>query len=1207
MDVSTTSERRILILTSHGIRTNAKWQKRLEEIVLAEISARNAAAAAAATSTQALKVTFRHNDYRYFSIFSFLNPFRRRAETKKFTARLRDYIALDEFDEINLVGHSFGTHIICHSLLAIGESLNQKVGTVILAASVLPGAFPWDALFRTGIHRLVNECGDNDLVLVFNAILPFGSGLAGRRGFVGITGDHFRNRFFRFGHSGYFKKRVPDGTDDVWFMHKYWAPLLLGERTTPFVDEREDRYGRVFVGWLVDQSENLKWLIPLGLASVLALAFLYLALVGRTNFNLETLEIAGQITDAVERRQLYGVAETIKSRQDAIEHMADRPTTILENLVRRGARASLNPAQWERARVAAKVAIRPKRLLATGEVTDVRSRGSNFVQLTFAAKNSDDASSEMEPVRARQSVTTFDLRTGNPSQSAMWQWSGPYASLDDPIPKDEYGTARLQPAGVHGLQGKLEDQFATSLTGDGLTLWDITSATPRSSWKPESWGAVPLVEAKPCGDAGNAIALTREGKAIVLRADNTAAELASPAALVQVVSNRSCDRFAAATSRQALVAWTAPDRYFSLLTGRLVNSIEFSATQDLLLVNSTLKVDGEGVRADLIDLSATRIGQVERFGALDADMAALSPSGRQIAVKDGDLCSIHSVGSLVKEAEDASVPFSLSCPKDVTDAASLAQHLRFLASDELVLTTRADRGSFGDSQVEVLDLLNRRSSWLVRGSRYDIISLDASADGSVITTTAGDSADEGYGADRGFYVWSINSQAPVFEDARDPASNWEARRAWLTPDGTRAVVTWRRFEASISDFVFETEAVDLDPDMQVTDSVNAMVAPPVWGIELSDLEQPRKPCTAVPDGVEWPQEGSEEALTNGCVAGGAFLVRARIDAKPVQLRFSQEADRWRIRIRQAGSESIKAVTYRDGTPVNDDIRDFVSDPVTRHVFLSHEDGTMTRLDLDKDLAATRIRNATGLANDFGLDWFDGRQWLRVETSDPESANGRSRSLKFYDADGHLMREYTQVGKPGVTDGASGAFDKNGHYWTVVDQPLGYQQGEAHPDVTAEHETLTQRMLINLDTGETLPFGCDGEPYLDSSNVHDPLPVLKVSRSGRFLGAGNLAPTIGAAENNTEMRLFDLAEKKCLGVFSHGGEIYDFGASDDGRLLVTQGLTELNLWHVPTNTVVHTFFGPTRIIQDRLGLRIILRVETDHPAVWPIPPDLEKWL
>lgn len=1208
MEGTGSSVHRIMILTSHGIRTNARWQKILESIVLAEVEKRNKNNVA--PGVPKLEVAFRHNDYRYFSIFSFLNPFRRRSETAKFEARLRDYIESGTFDEIHLVGHSFGTHIVGRSLQAIGGSLNGKVGTVILAASVLPGAFAWDGLFKNGIRRLVNECGDNDLVLVFNAMLPFGSGLAGRRGFAGITGDHFRNRFFRFGHSGYFRKRPPDGVDDTWFMQKYWVPLLLGDTRTPFIDEREDGYYRLFLGWLVDQSENLKWLVPVGFLGVLALVFLYLALVWRTNFNLETLDVAAQVTDAVERGELHGIAEKIANRQAAIEAAANGPLTTVEGIIRGDARASFNPGQWERARTAAKFAIRQKKVLTTEEVDEVQFYGSDVARTRSLG---DRTETEEEQAETRTRITTFDLRTGKPSESAMWQWTGPYAGSGTLVPKGEYGLPRLQPAGLFGLQGQLENELAISLSPAGLTLWDITSAKPRASWQPEGWGATPLITAKPCGRSGDALVLTREGKAFVLHLDGTANELATPDPLVHVIADRSCTRFAAATNKLALVAWTEKGRILHLLADRNVQSFEFSASRDLLLVNSTPKGNNETTRADLIAFSDSGAAPVERFERKNIEIAAFSPRGVRVATKDGEACSIYETDALVSNAENSASSLNFTCPKDAGDAMSLSGHIRVFDNEKLALITRADRGSFGDSHLEVLDLSKQRSQWLVPGSRYDIVSLAASSDGGVIATTAGDSADEGYGADRSFYVWSTYSFKPIYQDTRGPNSGWEARRAWLTQDGTRAVVAWRRSDPETNDFAFETEVVDIDPDISAafgTAGRNS-AAPKVWGISPDDLDVPPRRCEGVSETAEWADESSEEAIrwiSSGCLANTGFLLRATVDGIPAQFRVFRDNDGWKIRIRKAGTTTAEQVRYPDGTLMADDIRDFVSDPAEHRIFVLHEKGDVTRLDLAGNLAANRIREATSENDDTQLDWDNTHRWLRTESSDTQSDSGTIRKLRFYDAGGRLARQYDDLTKWNIAKSADGVFDHNGQYWTSADQTINSQNtASTIVDGVEDTETKAQRVLVNLDTGETFRPDCDGKFGQRPAQQFDAPPSLRISRSGRYLGAGDLAPTIGAAQNNTEMQLFDLAERKCLGTFRHGGEIYDFAISNDGRLLATQGLNELNLWHVPTQTVIRTFFGPTRLIDDDLGLRVITRADSDNPAAWPIPGDLEKWL
>jgi WD40 repeat protein len=246
---------RTLIITIHGIRTFGQWQKRLESVTKA------------AALTQSDGFVFMHKNYGYFSVFKFLNPFARRAEVRRFAAELTDLLGRrydPAFDRICLVGHSFGTHIIAHALTLLPASLQSKIDTVILSGSVLPTQFPWDKLVGTRVIRVINDCGDHDLILPINALLPFGSGVGGRNGFEGITDTNFTNRYFEFGHSGYFYKssRHPEATTDNWFMTRYWVPLLLGNSPIEDVDERISTPFSGLVVGLVDRTERFKWVIP---------------------------------------------------------------------------------------------------------------------------------------------------------------------------------------------------------------------------------------------------------------------------------------------------------------------------------------------------------------------------------------------------------------------------------------------------------------------------------------------------------------------------------------------------------------------------------------------------------------------------------------------------------------------------------------------------------------------------------------------------------------------------------------------------------------------------------------------------------------------------------------------------------------------------------------------------------------------------------
>lgn len=94
---------RHLIVTVHGIRTFGRWQERFE--ALAKTIADNAE-----------EVQFSHYKYGYFSMFAFLFPPLRWLVTLRFRKKLLKVAQKGEWDRIDLVGHSFGTHIIAWGL-----------------------------------------------------------------------------------------------------------------------------------------------------------------------------------------------------------------------------------------------------------------------------------------------------------------------------------------------------------------------------------------------------------------------------------------------------------------------------------------------------------------------------------------------------------------------------------------------------------------------------------------------------------------------------------------------------------------------------------------------------------------------------------------------------------------------------------------------------------------------------------------------------------------------------------------------------------------------------------------------------------------------------------------------------------------------------------------------------------------------------------
>lgn len=204
-----------LIVTVHGIRTFGKWQERLEQLVRVGDDGDDA------------DVEFCHFKLGYFSLFAFLVPPLRWLVVRRFRNELRRLVANAKRSRVDIVGHSFGTHVIGWALWGLRLDETVSVHTVILSGSVLRSGFNWSRLIGTRVFRVINDCGARDSVLLLSQFFVLFTGMAGRTGFSGMTSRTFRNRISLFGHSGYFE----DGNHkpDDRYMRDNWVELLVKE------------------------------------------------------------------------------------------------------------------------------------------------------------------------------------------------------------------------------------------------------------------------------------------------------------------------------------------------------------------------------------------------------------------------------------------------------------------------------------------------------------------------------------------------------------------------------------------------------------------------------------------------------------------------------------------------------------------------------------------------------------------------------------------------------------------------------------------------------------------------------------------------------------------------------------------------------------------------------------------------------------------
>src|SRR5262245_30865313 len=290
-----------LVVSVHGINTFGQWQERLEkELKTAAVD-------------NCVELDIRNYHYGVFSIIAFFIPFLRWLVVRQFRKYLVAAAKEKQWERIDLVGHSFGTHIIGWALFGIPESVRPTIHTVILAGSVLKSNIPWQTLLgrkRGRVHRVVNDCGISDAVLILNQLFVLFTGMAGRIGFNGGTGSDFRNRYFAFGHSGYFMKCKDL---DNRFMKEYWLPLLLTDTDITMVDHRKPTFLSALQVSILNNAEPIKlgiYVSPV-IAAVLWISGLY-------------KDASSQRNDALRRESLF-----LSERADQEEASGDNATAAL--------------------------------------------------------------------------------------------------------------------------------------------------------------------------------------------------------------------------------------------------------------------------------------------------------------------------------------------------------------------------------------------------------------------------------------------------------------------------------------------------------------------------------------------------------------------------------------------------------------------------------------------------------------------------------------------------------------------------------------------------------------------------------------------------------------------------------------------------------------------------------------------------------------
>lgn len=203
-----------MVVTVHGIRTHARWQRAFVEVA----------------GRAGLHCLIDRWNFGYFSVLQFLAPWSRQAKVDWFRNTYHDEFGDRVMSPISterpsVVAHSFGTYILGNALLRYPYLRFNKV---LLCGSILPADFPWDVLIDRGqVQAVRNEFGARDVWANFAQRFVPGTGPSGLDGFT-VPHDRLEQERFDYSHSEYFEKG---------HMEARWVPFI--KRRVSHITPRE--------------------------------------------------------------------------------------------------------------------------------------------------------------------------------------------------------------------------------------------------------------------------------------------------------------------------------------------------------------------------------------------------------------------------------------------------------------------------------------------------------------------------------------------------------------------------------------------------------------------------------------------------------------------------------------------------------------------------------------------------------------------------------------------------------------------------------------------------------------------------------------------------------------------------------------------------------------------------------------------------------
>ena len=192
-----------VVVTLHGIRTHARWQRAFSEVA----------------TRAGLHCRLDRWNFGYFSILRFLSPWSRQAKVSWFRGTYHDEFGDQPMAQLSIerpsvIAHSFGTYVLGNALLRYPY---LRFNRVLLCGSILPTSFPWDAIIDRGqVQAVRNEYGARDVWTSAARWFIAGTGPSGLSGFT-CQHDRLEQERFDYSHSEYFERG---------HMEDRWVPYL---------------------------------------------------------------------------------------------------------------------------------------------------------------------------------------------------------------------------------------------------------------------------------------------------------------------------------------------------------------------------------------------------------------------------------------------------------------------------------------------------------------------------------------------------------------------------------------------------------------------------------------------------------------------------------------------------------------------------------------------------------------------------------------------------------------------------------------------------------------------------------------------------------------------------------------------------------------------------------------------------------------------